>query len=535
MMTLKQADRFARSRTPCSGFVRFAILALLLSFLAGCQPGDTREDISSAERPNILIAISDDHSYPHTSAYGYPAIKTPAFDRVASQGLLFENAFVASPGCSPSRAAFLTGRQPWQLEEAGTHASSFPAHYVVYPDLLEQNGYFVGYTGKGWGPGNWEISGRTRNPAGEAFNDHLFDEAPARGINRNDYTANFEAFLDSREPGQPFHFWFGASEPHRPFEEGIGVRTGKELETVVVPAFLPDTPVVRSDLLDYAYEIEWFDRHLGQMLEILEARGELENTLVIVTGDNGMAFPRAKANLYAYGIHVPLAIQWPARISPGRTVSDLVSLVDLAPTILEITGIEHTEQFPMTGRSMTTILSSQREGLVDPSRNRIYSGRERHSSSRYENMGYPARALRTEEYLYIRNFAPERWPAGDPQKFEEDGELGPMHGAYHDIDAAPSLTLLVEGSGDPELSRFLELAVAKRPAEELYLIAEDPECLRNLADSDEHEEILRQLRQQLERYLVETGDPRMGPNADVFETYPRYSPIRSFPPPADLH
>ncbi|HLU99846.1 MAG TPA: sulfatase/phosphatase domain-containing protein, partial [Acidobacteriota bacterium] len=254
-------------------------------------------------------------------------------------------------------------------------------------------------------------------------------------------------------------------------------------------------------------------------------------TLVIVTSDNGMSFPRAKANLYEYGIHVPLAIQWPKRIPPGRTINDLVSLVDLAPTILEITGIEHTGRFPMTGRSILSILLSEEEGVIDPSRNGVYSGRERHSSSRYENMGYPARAVRTEEYLYIRNFAPERWPAGDPQKYEEDGTLGPMHGAYHDIDPAPSLTLLVEGADDPELSEYLTLAVAKRPAEELYRIVDDPECLYNLAKSDEHQGILRKLRQQLERYLTETGDPRMGSNGEVFETYPRYSPIRLFPPP----
>src|SRR5690606_32992634 len=269
MMTLKQACGSSRSGPSCSSSGSLVLFALLLSFLAGCQTSDPQESVNSLERPNILIAISDDQSYPHTSAYGYPAIQTPSFDRVASQGLLFVNAFVASPGCSPSRAAFLTGRQPWQLEEAGTHASSFPTHYLVYPDLLEQNGYVVGYTGKGWGPGNWEISGRTRNPAGEAFNIHQFDEPPAPGINRNNYAANFEAFLDSREPGQPFHFWFGATEPHRPFDEGVGSRSGKELQSVAVPAFLPDTPVVRGDLLDYAYEIEWFDHHLGQMLDLL--------------------------------------------------------------------------------------------------------------------------------------------------------------------------------------------------------------------------------------------------------------------------
>ncbi|WP_148275209.1 sulfatase-like hydrolase/transferase, partial [Rhodopirellula baltica] len=130
-------------------------LALLFALTLCCV------NLFSADRPNVLVAISDDQSFPHTSAYGYQAIQTPAFDRVAKTGVLFNNAFTPSPGCSPMRAAFLTGRNIWQIEHAGTHASSFASEYEVYQDRLENAGYFIGYTGKGWGPGNWKISDRS--------------------------------------------------------------------------------------------------------------------------------------------------------------------------------------------------------------------------------------------------------------------------------------------------------------------------------------------------------------------------------------
>jgi len=491
---------------------------------------------STAGRPNVLIAISDDQSYPHASAYGCKMVRTPAFDRIAQEGVLFTSAFAASPGCSPSRAAMLTGRYPWQLEHAGTHASSFHAKYVTFPDLLEQAGYFVGYTGKGWGPGNWKDGGRARNPAGPVFNEHRIDERPD-GVHADDYAANFESFLSQRPAGKPFCFWYGGHEPHRRFQKGIGLEKGGKLEDVVVPAFLPDTPEIRSDLLDYCFEIQWFDQHLARMLHALERSGELDNTIVIVTSDNGMAFPRAKANVYEYGIHMPLAIRWAKRVPGARTVDDLVSLIDLAPTILAAAGIEHPSarsgQPPMSGRSLMNILQSKKGGTVDATRTGVYSARERHSSSRYDNLAYPQRCLRTRQYLYIRNFRPERWPAGAPQKYETDGTLGPMHGGYHDIDACPTLAFLIERRDDPTVGRFFHMAVDRRPAEELYDIAEDPGCVNNLADSPAAVDAKKKLVARFEQYLTKTGDPRIVDGGDIFESYKRYSRIRKFPPAAD--
>jgi uncharacterized sulfatase len=500
-----------------------SLVLLALSFATCSQAPE------AARRPNILLAISDDQSYPHASAYGATFVSTPAFDRIAREGVLFRNAFSASPGCSPSRASLLTGRHTWQLEQAGTHASSFPPKYVTYPDLLEKSGYFVGFTGKGWGPGNWQDF-RPRNPAGPQFSDRE-TEPPYSGISRTDYAANFEEFLKQRPAGRPFAFWYGAHEPHRQYHKGAGLAAGKRLDSVTPPPFLPDTEEIRSDMLDYAVEIEWFDTHLARMIERLEQAGELDNTLIIVTSDNGMPFPRAKANAYEYGIHMPLAIRWGAQVPRGRVVDDLVGWVDLTATILEAAGVEHPGEFPLAGRSILDTLESQQQGLVDASRTQVFSARERHSSSRFDNWTYPQRAMRTPQYLYIRNFKPDRWPAGDPQKFEQDGTLGPMHGGYHDIDASPSLTFLIEKRDDPHISRFFHLAVDKRPGEELFDIQNDPGCLSNLAGQADFESIRAELSARLEKVLTETGDPRMLGNGDVYESYIRYSPIRKFPPP----
>lgn len=510
-------------------FLKNAALAVPVAATAGCTDTNV-PDAKVGKRPNILLCISDDQSYPHASAYGYKATQTPHFDRVANEGVLFTGAFAASPGCSPCRAALLSGRHTWQIENAGTHASSFPASYPSFQDLLEQAGYFTGYTGKPWGPGRWEDD-RPRNPAGDEFNQHK-GEPPLTGLRSTDYATNFLDFLSQRPEGQPFSFWFGASEPHRRFEQGSGLRAGKKLEDADPPPFLPDRPEIRSDILDYAVEIEWFDFHLGRMLNILEEMGELENTLVIVTSDNGMAFPRAKANVYEYGTHVPLAIRWGERVPAGRVVDDLVGFVDLSATILEASGVADPGPGKPPGRSILSLLESGEQGVTDPSRDAVYCARERHSSSRYNNATYPQRSLRTHQHLYIRNFKPERWPAGAPQKYDDENTLGPMHGAYHDIDASPTLDFLIANRDDAELGKYFHLAVDKRPAEELFDIIKDPGCLTNLAEAGEFDDVRKKLGARLEAYLEETGDPRLRGNGDVWETYKRYSPIRKFPAPS---
>lgn len=481
------------------------------------------------ERPNIFIAISDDVSFPHASAYGSKMVRTPAFDRVAADGVLFNNAFCPAPGCSPSRAAFLTGRHIWMIEEAGTHASYFQTKYQTFPEVLSQAGYFVGSTGKAWAPGNFKRDGRKENPAGTSYS------------NKKGYVDGFAEFMKQRPDDQPFCFWFGSSDAHRSYKKGSGLAKGMTLDQAEVPGFLPDDPEIRSDLLDYAFEVERFDDDCDQMLKLLEAAGELDNTLVIITSDNGMPFPRAKANCYEFGIHMPLAVSWKNRIPAGRTLDDLVGFVDLTATIYEATGVESPTEFPVAGTSLIPELESTKTGIANPARSAVLAGRERHSSSRYHSLGYPQRAIRTQEFLYIHNFRPERWPAGPSQKydkvvFDADGqmtsyELGRPHDGYHDIDACPSLDFLIQHRDDPKFGKYLGWSVDKRPADELFNIRTDPDCLQNLANDPNFAGVLADHRGRLMTALKATGDARVLDGGDVWETYPRVSGVRWFEPP----
>lgn len=508
------------------------IRSLLLMTLAGVPSGLTAKAHDQTKKsPNILFVISDDQSFPHASAYGAKWVKTPSFDKVARQGVLFTSAFVTSPGCSPSRASMLTGRYPWQIEEAGTHGSSFPVKYKTFTQVLEENGYAVGYTGKPWGPGDWQVSGWKQNPVGKEYNQKKL-KPPYTGISTIDYAGNFDLFLERRQPGQPFFFWLGINEPHRVFEKGSGVKAGKTESEAVVPGFLPDHPIVKNDLLDYAVEIEWFDRHLGLALEKLEAMGELENTLIIVTADNGMAFPRAKANCYDPGIHVPLAICWGNQIPKGRTIDAPTSTVDLGPTILEAAGLRFDGQFPMAGKSLLARLTSSNDKNWKANKQVVFAGRERHSSSRFENRGYPQRIIRTEKYLFIKNYHPEYWPAGDPQSYLKNGLLGLLYGAYMDIDDGPTLQYYKKMNvTDSEFAPLFLAATNKRTAEELYDIQKDPDCMNNLAGKPEFSTVQKQLNKRLISHLKATGDSReVGSNPEIWEAYPRLKgEIRQFP------
>lgn len=459
------------------------------------------------DRPNILLAIGDDISWAGIGCYGAEYVDTPTFDGLAEQGVLFHNAYASAPGCSPSRAALLTGKYIWEIQEAGTHGSDFPRELKVYPELLEAAGYTTGYTGKPWGPGR--LTERDRNPAGVEYNNFKLKELPSVGISNKDYAENFREFLSERAEDKPFVFWFGAHEAHRVFEKGSGEKNGVEMEKVVVPGFLPDTELTREDVADYGLEIEWFDSHLGKMLEMLEASGELANTIVVVTADNGMAFPRAKANNYEFGVHMPLIISWGEGIEHiGRRVDDFVSLIDLAPTFLEAAGVDAPRE--MSGKSLISILKSDQSGQVDPRRNFILSGRERHTHARVENLGYPIRALHTAKFNYIRNLYPGRSPTGIE---------------YKDVDGSPSHSLMLSDM-DSELSR---LAYGPRPLEELYDKESDPYCLNNLANNPEYRPILDVMNMALEDELRKGGDPRIVGYGDIFDSYPRYSSTRAYP------
>lgn len=519
--------------------------------LTGCKG----KEATAAKRPNILFVINDDQSYAHTSFAGSHFVKTPGFDRVAANGIYFTNCYAGSPGSAPSRSSLVTGRHHWQNEQAGQHASSWMKKYVPFVDILEANGYYTGHTGKGVGPFQYarneaDSLWRKQNAAGHVFNKYKYrkdspsDPRTAKGIGLVDYYENFRDFMKQRKDGQPFYFWYGSTEPHRAYEKGSWKRNGKKTDQVDVPGFLPDSEEIRGDMLDYAVEIEWADSHLCKMLNYLDSIGELDNTIIIATADNGMPFPRAKANCFEYGVHVPMAISYPGGFPAGRRVDDPIGFVDLAPTILELAGAKPDGMLPISGKSIVNILNSKKEGIVDETKKYVFAGRERHSSSRWHNLGYPQRAIRGSEYLLIWNMKPERWPAGAPQAIvKETGEISPMYGldkegrhhpewAFADVDAAPSKSYLIEKYKEPEIRSYFDLSYAKRPEYELYNVIQDPYCLHNLSGNTGYSEIENEMRTELMKELERSSDPRVtGPDKEVFDTYIRYSPIRDFPKP----
>ncbi len=456
-------------------------------------------------RPNILFIIFDDWGWQHAGAYGCDWVKTPNFDRVAREGVLFKNAFTSNPKCSPCRASILAGRNTWQLREAVSHYGMFPDGFETYPDLLEKSGYAVGLTGKGWGPGDFKtLAKRTRNPAGPSFDEAKITPI-ASGISHIDYGKNFDAFLERRTKDQPFCFWMGFHEPHRGYELNSGTRLGKKLAEVVVPPYLPDTAVVRSDLADYAIEVEWADAFIGRALASLEARGELENTLVIVTSDHGMPFPYVKGQIHEDGFRLPLAMRWGKAIKPGRVVDDYVNVRDFAPTYLELAGVAPHPQ--ITGRSLTNLLRSPQSGMIE-NRAEMLVGKERHDIGRPDDLGYPVRALQTKDFLYVHNFQPDRWPAGNP---ETD---------FGNCDPGPTKEVIKALGG-----YYYDLSFGKRPPDELYDLRHDPAGINNLAHDLAHTATLETMRTRMMKLLLDDQDPRALGQTAIFDTY-RYTGTR---------
>jgi len=459
------------------------------------------------KRPNILVIMGDDISRNSMGVYGSEYIKTPNFDRIAKEGVLFTNAYVNNPKCSPSRAVFLTGRYSWQLEEAANHIPVIPEKFKFYPELLEETGYDIGFTGKGWGPG---VYYGEHNPAGWEYN-NINLTPPHKGISKKDYAANFEDFLTKRDSEKPFCFWLGTHEAHRKYEKDSYKKENKDLSKITVQGFLPDNELVRGDLADYGVEVEYHDTQIGYALASLAKRGLLDNTIIIATSDQGMPFPRVKGQIYDEDFHEAFVVRWGDKIIPGRVVTDFISFPDVAPTIMEAAGLKPHQQ--MTGQSFLNLLLSEKSGRIDNKRSYALLGKERHDMGRIDGdqiaVGYPVRAIRTDKYLYSHNYKPYRWPAGDP-------EYG-----YNNVDDSPTKSYLTSLKEEDADYNYYLLAFGKRPAEELYDMENDPDCLNNLASNPKYAPIIKELKDQMEKELRKQKDPRVLGEGDIFDYYPQ--------------
>jgi uncharacterized sulfatase len=517
----------------------------LLQAAAGGAAAQNKQD-----RPNILFLFVDDWGR-YAGAYRDPKrpglcdiVQTPHIDRLAKEGVRFTNAFMATPSCTPSRAAVATGCYSFRtggtanLRGGSWATSGTPnpgARLPGFGRLLEASGYLIRDSFKTLGP-LWMGGRKLARQDFLRYSLHLSEATTEAELARRKEafveqarTGIRQVLQDRTRPGQPFCYTFGPIHTHRPWVWLSGTKLWKiDPDSLKgrLPAFLPDNEVVRQDVADYLGEVQAADVLAGAFIEELEKAGELDRTMVVVAGDNGIpGMPRGKCNLYDFGVHSPLIIRWAnGQGKAGRAVDDFVNLMDLAPTFLEAGGVARPDT--MNGRSLVPLLQSNKSGRIDATRDFVVTSRERHvPNARAGNLPYPSRAIRTAHYLYIRNFKPDRWPMGDPiglhlepsyetlADYAVQGNL-----AFRDCDASPTKAWLITRRNEPDAKRFYDYAFAKRPAEELYDLRKDPDQLHNVAGVAGYAAVRQQLSARLMKVLKEAQDPRL--DHDAFDRPP---------------
>lgn len=553
----------ASCRHWCVAFSLAAIGACLPTVAVSADARSLESKQSEPTRPNVLFAFADDWGK-YASIYGdlepggiNDVISTPNFDSIAKNGVLFTRAFVSAPSCTPCRSSLLSGQHFWRCGRASIlQGAIWDFSNPAYPLMLEKAGYRIGHTYKVWSPGTPRDA-----PHGDkrcAFNSHgrKFNGFSQNAMKSKDYAAgkaalldevrkNIRSFLDPEGIGsdgetksgdeaqagarKPFCYWFGPTNCHRKWIAGSGKKLwGIDPDDLKgkLPPYLPDVDVVREDFADYLGEAQAFDASLGVVLEELKRINQLDNTMLVVSGDHGIpGVTRGKCNLYDLGTQVPLAIHWPSGIkAKGRVIDDFVSLPDLAPTFLEAAGRAIPKS--MTARSLIPLLTSSQQGKIDPTRDAVFTGRERHvRQARAGNLPYPQRAIRTDQYLYIINFEPSRTPMGDgPGIGQPEGAMPEFQklrdntfAAFGDMDASPTKAWIIQNRDQaPEAYHF---AVGTRPKFELYDIQSDPHCIHNLSERSESDAIRKRLHARLVGELTKTLDPRVSSDI-LFERAP---------------
>jgi len=532
-----------------------SLLTLLVSLLWFSHSVTAMAADAAPARPNILFVFADDWGriagpYAETDGPGTisDVVKTPNMDRIAREGVVFRHAFVSAPSCTPSRSALLSGQHFWRTGRASIlRGALWDGSNPSYQLQLKDAGYHVGKTYKFWGPGTAEVQPHggpehSFEKAGGRFNQ--FSQTVTRQVQAGaevqaakeklyaEVAGNFDDFLKRRTGVQPFCYWFGPTNTHRKWIKGSG-KTLWQIEPDALkgklPPFLPDVPEVREDMADYLGEIQALDAAVGVLLKKLEAMGELDNTLIVLSGDHGPpGFPHGKCNLYDFGSEVPLIVRGP-NVQAGHVVDDLVSLTDLAPTFLNLGLVDVPET--ATGKSLLPLLSAGKDGQVDPSRDAVFIGRERHvENARAGFLPYPQRAIRTAEHLYVINFEPDRWPLGEPYRLGAENEpdieelTEDTRSSIPDEDSGPTKAWLVKARHDPQWKPYYESAYGKRPRAELYDLKADPYQTKNLAEDPAYAELKATLESRLLEELQRTGDPRVIENGRFFETPPMAGP-----------
>ena len=440
--------------------------------------------LHAAPPPNIVFILSDDHSYPFLGCYGRPEMKTPHLDQFAAEGMKFHRMFTGAPQCVPSRATFLTGRSPVACRIT-RFSSPLPRDEITYPEILKKEaGYFVGVLGRSY---HLDGSGRSPEASARVFEANQlqtfkerFDYVDSTG--QTTIPETMKAFFDQRPKDKPYYLWVNFSDPHHPWDTGTNAPDPAKLN---VPGSLPDLPGVRADLSRYEGEIEHMDADFKRVLDIVKERAGLENTLIVFTGDNGMAFPSGKGSLHDPGLNVPLIVWWPGIIQPGSESRALISGEDVAPTCLEAAGLPVPNR--ISGKSFLPLLRGQ---PFQP-RQHIFAERGPHGSATF-NEGVSAagvdysRAVRSDHYKLIYNVTPSH--------------------RYSPVDSAgdPSWQDIVKAHEEKQLDSAFETLwfTSPRAVYELYDLEADPSELRNLAGQPDMKDIEQQLKEALQEKMI---------------------------------
>jgi N-sulfoglucosamine sulfohydrolase len=431
-------------------------LAFLIVILVG---GSQSIAQVGTAKPNFVVIIADDMGWYDCGAYGHPSIKTPHIDQLAKAGLRFDNAYLTTSSCSPSRASIMTSRYPHNTGAQTLH-SQMDASAVLVSTPLREAGYYTAVAGK------WHLGENVRNQFDAIY-----------GGNPGGEEKWIEA-LQKRPKEKPFFFWLASMDPHRDYGGKGAAAKIHQPSDVVVPPYYPDVPEVRKDFVDYYDEIARLDSYVGKVREELKSQGVEENTVIVFLTDNGRPFPRCKTRITDEGIQTPFIVTWPSRVQPGQTTSSLISSIDLAPTMLELAGAKIPETFQ--GKSFAPIL----EDPVVKTREYIFAEHNWHDYNAFE------RAVRNERYTYIRNELPAL-----PKTPPADAVRSPTHRVLQQYHA--------EGKLQPWQVDPFE---TPGPPEFLFDNELDPYSLDNLIESPAHHAVLETLRKELAHWQQQTGD-----------------------------
>lgn len=430
--------------------------------------------VHASAGPNILLILADDCTFSDLPIYGGPNAKTPNIDRLASQGLVFDKAYVTSAMCQPCRAELYTGQQPMRNGCAWNHSASRPQTKSL-PHHLAPAGYRTGIAGK------VHVTPRECFPFEGVPG---FDENAVRAPTHPHDLAGVKEFI-SRGKKQPFCLVVGLTEPHVPWV--MGDPSQYPPRKIILPPNIAETPKTREDFGRYLAEITYMDSQVGQLLAALEESGAAQDTLVLFSSEQGSQFPGNKWTCWDTGLHTALVARWPGKIVPGRRTKALVQYADIVPTLLELAGVESSHVFD--GSSFAAVL----RGEKDTHRQFAYAAH----NNIPEGPAYPVRSITDGEWRYIRNLMPD-------EIFIEKHLMGLLGGAtVHN----PYWSSWMATALDNPKTYSLVKRYMHRPAEQLYHTAADPAELDNLAGKPAHAAIQARLSAALDRWLSSQGDP----------------------------